>query len=1144
MTTIKQLRLRGFKSFPKLVEIPFENGYNCIIGSNGAGKSNVVDAICFVLGKISAKSLRAEKSANLIYHGGKKGQPAKEAQVDIVFDNSKNDFPIKGNELKVSRIVKQNGNSTYKLNDDVVTRQQVVDLLGQAKIDPDGHNIILQGDIIHFMEMKPEERRELMEEIAGISIYEDKKQKAMNELEKVDSKLNEASIILTERETYMKELKRERDQAEKHNEIESDIKSNKATYLHLQIKDREEKKDEIEKKIKEQTNERDKHESEINEIKKYIASKKNELSGINKEIESKGEVEQKKIHVDIEKLKIDIVKNSTRLETCNSELEKINARKKQLEKSLDETNKNIDELKRKKDKIEKEIKSCSIEGIRANDAITKFKEKHNIKEDFVKSMDDVDSSIEKNQAETTRISHDMQEKVRELDKTSFEINGLKIAENKEKIDQIKALRADFKDVANELSKMQNELAVTETQEAKARRTIIELDEKKAKANAHSIGMQEFNSMDIALKKIMGLGDKGVIGAVSDLGKIQSKYSTALSVAAGPRIKSIVVDNDVTAARCIGYLKENKLGVVTFLPLNKMKSRPLQDEVRPLLNLPNICGLASDLIEYDKRYRDVFNYVFGSTVVVEDLGIARKIGVGRARMVTLDGDLVETSGAMVGGFRRKIPGFKEKDFDADVKLLEGDIEKNKKLLDLLENKEDELNEGIKELRNKKANIEAEILKFEKVYGITDIDALKEKRDKLLEKEKETSREISNYEKELASLNNETIKLKALRSKIKEKAADSDVANNLNKLEEEKAKIKENLLSLKAELSNTDIQINNIFNQEKDKIAALISSGEKERNEFANEINNLNSALKDQKNELKEKESLQKRFYSDYNNLFVKRKRTEEDMNKKELGMVKNEERIKSIQQRLNSVEIDRAKVVAELAGLSHEFEQFKDEKIRRGLSLQDLKDDINKLENMIKNMGNVNMRALEIYNEAEIEYNKIIEKTSKLKIEKDDVLKLMSEIEGKKKDIFIKTYKVIANNFKSIFGNLSTKGEAYLEICNEDDLFNNGGVDIKVKIASNKFLDLKSLSGGEKSMAALSFIFAIQEYWPASFYLLDEVDAALDKTNSDLLSKLIKKYSDKAQYIVVSHNDQVITEADTIYGVSMQDAISKVVSLKI
>ena len=1143
MTIIKELRLRGFKSFPRLVEIPFDPGYNCVIGANGSGKSNITDSICFVLGKTSAKSLRAEKSANLIFHGGKKGNPAKEAQVDIIFDNSKGDFPIKSNELKITRIVKQNGNSTYKINDDVVTRQQVVDLLGAAKIDPDGHNIIVQGDIVHFMEMKTEERREIIEEIAGISIYEDKKQKAMNELEKVDGKLNEASIILTERETYMKELKKEKEQAEKYRELESNVKSNKATYIHLQIKEKEEKHGEIEKKIKEQEQERNKYDNELRELKDYIEKKKEELSNINKEIESKGEIEQKKIHGEIESLKIGIAKNSLRLDTCSAELEKIGNRKKQLEQNLSDTKNKIEELNQRKNAVEKERKTLAIEEIRANDSIKNFKDKHNIKDNIVKNMDEIDSSIEKYLTEINSINLKKQEKQRALDRIKFELDSLKILDNKEKLEDIKKLRNDFRDATTELSKLMNELAVTESQSLKTRKSIIEVDEKLAKLNAKNIGIKEFNSMDIATRKILEFGEKGVIGTVSDIGKIQGKYNIALSVAAGPRMKSIVVDNDATAAKCINYLKENRFGVVTFLPLNKLRSKPLPNEIQPILSMPNVNGLAINLVEYEKKFKDVFNYVFGSTVVVNDLSIARKIGIGRARMVTLDGDLMETSGAMVGGFRRNTPGFKEKDLDEDIKEMGDELAKNKKLMDLLENKEEELNDKIRGSRNKKALLEAEILKYEKAYGIADIESLKGKQASFLEQEKDIGKEIKVYDADLNSANSEINKLKAMKNNIKEKATDAALTSNLNKLEENRNSIRDRLLSFKAEFSNLDVQINTIFNQEKDKILAIISGLEKERTEFKNELDQLNATLKEQRNELKDKESSEKKFYSDYTSLFAKRNKIDEDVKKKDVAVVKNEERIRSVQQRINNIEIDRAKAAAELAGLNKEFEPFKDEKIRRGMALQELKNEIERFESMLKNLGNVNMRALEIYNEAESEYNKIIKKTEKLKFEKEDVLKLMAEVEGKKKDLFMKTYKVIANNFKTIFNSLSTKGDAYVEIENEDDLFNSG-VDIKVKITSNKFLDLKSLSGGEKSMAALAFIFAIQEYQPASFYLLDEVDAALDKANSNLLSKLIKKYSESAQYIVISHNDQVITESDTIYGVSMQDAVSKVISLKI
>ena len=242
MTIVKKLRVKGFKSFASPTELEFGNGFNCIIGANGSGKTNIIDSMVFVLGELSSKSIRAEKSSNLIYNGGKTGSPFKEAEVSIFFDNEKREFPIDTDEIKLSRFVRQNGQSIYKINDEKRTRQQILELIKSAKIDPSGHNIILQGDIISMTEMKSEDRRKIIEEVAGISVYEDRKEKALLELSKVETKLNDANIILTERETHLRELKKERDQALKFKELEEHLKNNKATLLHFEIKDKEEKK--------------------------------------------------------------------------------------------------------------------------------------------------------------------------------------------------------------------------------------------------------------------------------------------------------------------------------------------------------------------------------------------------------------------------------------------------------------------------------------------------------------------------------------------------------------------------------------------------------------------------------------------------------------------------------------------------------------------------------------------------------------------------------------------------------------------------------------------------------------------------------------------------------------------------------------
>ena len=307
MTVITKLKCRGFKSFAKNVEVNFLPGFNCVMGPNGFGKSNVIDAICFVLGKSSAKGLRAEKSANLIYNGGKKGKGASEAEVSIYFDNSKKIFPYDEKEVKFTRIVKKTGNSKYMINGKTLTRQQTVDVLRAAKIDPDGHNIVLQGDVIRFMDMKSNDRREIIEDIAGISVFEEKKNKAMNELNKVQERLNEAEIILTEREKTLKDLKKDRDQALEYKNLEKNVERNKATKINLILKDKKESLDGVEKKFVEHEENIKKIQESIDSLRKDIQEKKNEISAINEELNEKGDKKQRELASEIEKLKTEII---------------------------------------------------------------------------------------------------------------------------------------------------------------------------------------------------------------------------------------------------------------------------------------------------------------------------------------------------------------------------------------------------------------------------------------------------------------------------------------------------------------------------------------------------------------------------------------------------------------------------------------------------------------------------------------------------------------------------------------------------------------------------------------------------------------------------------------------------------------------
>ncbi|GIU69559.1 MAG: hypothetical protein KatS3mg002_0795 [Candidatus Woesearchaeota archaeon] len=308
--------------------------------------------------------------------------------------------------------------------------------------------------------------------------------------------------------------------------------------------------------------------------------------------------------------------------------------------------------------------------------------------------------------------------------------------------------------------------------------------------------------------------------------------------------------------------------------------------------------------------------------------------------------------------------------------------------------------------------------------------------------------------------------------------------------------------------------------------------------------LQKKISEQQKILEEKEKAEAKFFAQFKELFNKRNKLSEEIAKQESEVSKKQEDARTIEQKMNILSLQLAEVRAQLSGMMEEFKQYEGIELFNNKPESEILREIAQFEKLLLDIGAVNMRALEIYDVIEKEYKTFIEKKEKIKTERESVLIMINEIDSKKKELFMKTYEILNHNFKVIFGALSNKGEASLELEDTNDPF-NGGVQLKVRITGTKFLDIKSLSGGEKSMAAIAFIFAVQEYSPAPFYIFDEVDAALDKKNSEQLSKLIKSYSNKAQYIIISHNDAIISEADNLYGVSMNEhGISKVTSLKI
>jgi|TARA_Y100000310_G_scaffold325208_1_gene388352 chromosome segregation protein len=1162
-TKINKIVMNGFKSFAKHTEVLFNESYNCILGPNGSGKSNILDALCFVLGKSSSKSLRAERAANLIYNGGKLKKPAKQGEVSIFFDNGKKVFPTDDKEVKITRLVRHSGQSVYKINDETRTRQEIIDLLSIARINPDGYNIILQGDIAKFVEMHPDQRRELIGEIAGISIYEEKKHKALLEMQKVDERLKETDIVLTERNTYLKELKKDRDQALKYKDMSDKIRQNKASYLKFQIDKKEKEKNDLQTRLDETNQELSKINSRIADLTKQNQEKRGQIEQITKEIEQKGEVEQVNLNKEVEELKIDITKKNSRMNTIKNELNRINNRKKDLRNSSLEIENKIKDLETEKENMQKDISEKKKERNLITEKIHNFRQKNKLDNivDIEKQIGGIDKKSEELQKDVQATREQQHNLIREKDGILHEISTIDAQinkvldiekENKKRLEEVKDKRSEFKKSTLELNKKLEEDTSLAAQLSNARKKIYNANEELEKLKAKNISTKELSYADVAIKRIMGLKKPEVYGTVAELGNVKSKYSLALEIAAGHKLKSVVVKDDKTASECIRYLKNNKLGVVTFFPLNKIKSSATRADIKNLSKSKGSQGMAINLISFDNKFKKVFEHVFADTMVVDNIDVARRLGIGNAKYVTLEGDMAEKSGAMRGGFRfkrKQSMGFKEEDIAKEIEKYEKEIKDLKNSIDVVEKARIENEELISGLRAKKASLEGEIIKIEKSLHLeaTDLEATEQKKSSLSEHQKEIDNKMRLVQDKTNALNNELVTIKTERQKLR--SAISQLSNptliaELNAFEEKLKELGENIIRIDSEIKNIDTQAEDIYKNELEKTESIIKQIEKDYDEFNNELGNLTKDIKDRNEELKNKEEMAQDFYAKFKGLFHKRSEIDQEIQKNQATMNNRQDDSRKIEVRSNTLSLKSAELNSVLSGLNLEFQQYEGVKLDLSKNEEQLKNEIRKFEKMQLEIGSVNMRALEIYEDVERQYNILMEKKDRLGKEKEDVLKMMQEIESKKKDLFMKIFDVVNSNFKKFFSLLTTKGDANLVIENEENPF-EAGVRINVKITGSKFLDIRSLSGGEKTLTALAFIFAMQEHEPASFYVLDEVDAALDKHNSEKFAKLIRQYSEKAQYVIMSHNDSVISEANSLYGISMNEhGISQVVSLRV
>ena len=1123
MVYIKGLKFRGFKSFRR-AEASFPKGYVCLAGPNGSGKSNVTDGIRFALGEGSLKALRAKKVSELI------NTSSNYAEVTLYIDGEQ--------QYEIKRAIKVDGNDVktlYRINGKRSTRTLVMEELRQYGLESGTHNIIAQGQVQKIVEMSSKERRGIIDGVAGIAEFDQKKDEAMRELDAVGQKITEASIVLGEREAILNELEREKNDALAYLEAQDNFKRSKASITNA----------EFAKLSKQHADAVGKHaeaKAAVEELSKQAAA----LSARISELESQKQQVVVKIgssasreaaFAEIESLKVSIGADAATL-----------GEKKKEEQRLESMGKAIvsqsDELKKLHRQNNDAISSLSGQITSLAKQISDLERRSGAlespAEDLAKSLEQLSEKIvslkEQKAANTTNIEN--AERMLAMKKKEKETLSSAVGEVKDSklSGEQSILRKDVLSLTTALESLFEKERELNRQIPDLDRRLLSLKEKAATLRA-SVSPAAANMALRAVEEMKQNGMRGIHGTVSSLVNCEPKYATAVEAATGQRLMHVVVDRTDTAIKVIEKLKEQKSGRCTFIPLDMPKTA-----VADKMAISNGClGLLLDFVEFDAAYGQAMHYVFGDTLLFDNVQNAKKAGIGKARMVSLEGELIEKSGIISGGAMKGSLLSKTALDKAEV-----DAEEVKKQKDSLYAQLYSLREEMNAARKEKAEAEVKLAGIE--IEIKTTEERKQGSKKAYEAIAQIEAELEKIAKEAASLKkasdtlassisqsiaeHESLKNRMATQQEKEKQAGSETQKRLRDMHSSRSSFEAQAAAKKEELARTAAAMKEKAEEEKQN-SSLLSDCRKE-------VSSLAGKIAKTRKEQEEKETKLAEISSSSQKLINKMNEIEGQI--KEIGGQLGRLHADGEKKSRESFEIEtrRQTIETRLADLKAELDQYAGVQTidaNRG----ELEDMMKKAQSVMDAHPQVNLSAPQQYDQKKKDIDEIKSRVSSLDSEKNAVLHMMDEIEAKKRAIFLSTFTAVNDNFKKLFSYVFT-GEGTMLLEQPSSPFESGLL-VKVRDGSHEKY-LESMSGGEKSLIALIFIFAIQMHKAAPFYILDEADAALDKENSRKLSDLLRQLSKNTQFIVVTHNDTILSNADVALGVTKTDDGSKIVGVQL
>ncbi len=1174
----KKLEIFGFKSFADKITVDFEPGITCIVGPNGCGKTNIVDAIRWVLGEQSAKQLRAGKMEDIIFNGSRTRKPLGLAEVSISLDNSQNILPIEYREVTVTRRLFRSGESEYYINKSPCRLKDITALFLDTGMGADTYSLMEDKKINFILNSKPEERRIIFEEVAGVMKYKWRREEALRKLESTHANLMRLSDIIAEVKRQINSLDYQARKARQYQKYREELKLLEIRRLmknHTKIKEEstqgEENLSSLSSEAERLSNECKQREDSTLQLRLQLKEKEEELTKTQRELFS---------------ISSEISRFEDRLLLGKERKEEIEGERAQLREQIEDSNNKITLLDEKISQTEKDSEELVKQLDQTN---TAFSAKEEILRSLTERLVHLSGSLEERKEALVELMNKTAQTRNRL--ISLELDKKSLLSRKEKLSTDEKRRGEDKEILQgEISSKQEELERKKEKLAgineknnllvKERESLAEnlkqtinkageLQQKYSLRLALVQSSSELSRREALVEEVLSRGFPGIYGTVASLVSFPPEYEVVLEKLFGERLQYLVCEDIQSALTVIEYLKKEKKGYLTFLPIKELPvSNPgpviPQDVVgKPLL----------EKVGYEKKHQKVMEFLLGNIFLVDSLDQVDPMEM-RSRQeekskkeiifLTKEGDILTSSGILSGGSRE----FLEENIlirDKEVKELEKEISQLKEELDKtiaqrakLEEKISDVNSQIE--KNNALSQKAQISIAQMGEVISQKEELRKRFDSeinlLIDEQSIIEKDISTGVADVEQLSNdqkvgetsqreiqEMIKEleKGHRSVAEQEKEEREKLIELKILKTQLEEKERNLQSERSHLENEREGLLNLINQRKETLANLEGkvtgiegvklSGEKEISSLSESQNKLEIELKRLQ---EEKEKINQNLQE------------EETI----LGQKKGE--LSRIQTDLTQEKIDSNRLSLELNQINQklveEFNLSLDEALQTvsqspAYISEDYVRDIEKLKHKIETMGPVNLAAPE-------EYEKLDERYKFLKSQEDDLIKssedlrkVISKIDGTTRANFKKTFTSVRNNFQKVFTQLFEGGEADLILTNEADLLETG-VDIVAQPPGKKLQNIALLSGGEKALCAIALLFALFMVKPSPFCVLDEVDAPLDDANLQRFTMLLKEFVNKAQFIVVTHNKKTMEMSDVLYGVTMEEfGISKLISVK-